>query len=135
MIKIDGSYGEGGGQILRTSLALSLITGLEFMYKTAIIISMILFFSYAGTANSLIWGQLVALVVFMPVEYLIVNKRVLQSNTIKEGFLTMLPSLCVAMVLISQNVMLQALFLLAALLIYWFVYLKDKNFDLKIVTE
>jgi RNA 3'-terminal phosphate cyclase (ATP) len=27
MITIDGSYGEGGGQILRTSLALSLITG------------------------------------------------------------------------------------------------------------
>ncbi|MGV3772277.1 MAG: RNA 3'-terminal phosphate cyclase [Verrucomicrobiales bacterium] len=30
MIKIDGSEGEGGGQILRTSLALSLITGQPF---------------------------------------------------------------------------------------------------------
>ncbi|MCP3922072.1 MAG: RNA 3'-terminal phosphate cyclase [Desulfobacterales bacterium] len=30
MIKIDGSYGEGGGQILRSSLALSLITGKPF---------------------------------------------------------------------------------------------------------
>ena len=30
MIKIDGSYGEGGGQILRTSLALSLVTGKAF---------------------------------------------------------------------------------------------------------
>src|SRR5262245_31804757 len=27
MIEIDGSFGEGGGQILRTSLALSMITG------------------------------------------------------------------------------------------------------------
>lgn len=27
MLKIDGSYGEGGGQVLRTSLALSIITG------------------------------------------------------------------------------------------------------------
>uniref|UniRef100_A0A7C3UCR5 RNA 3'-terminal phosphate cyclase n=1 Tax=Geoglobus ahangari TaxID=113653 RepID=A0A7C3UCR5_9EURY len=27
MIKIDGSYGEGGGQILRTSIALSCVTG------------------------------------------------------------------------------------------------------------
>lgn len=27
MIRIDGSFGEGGGQILRTSLALSLVTG------------------------------------------------------------------------------------------------------------
>lgn len=30
MIAIDGSYGEGGGQILRTSLALSLVTGRPF---------------------------------------------------------------------------------------------------------
>jgi RNA 3'-terminal phosphate cyclase (ATP) len=30
MIDIDGSFGEGGGQILRTSLALSLITGRPF---------------------------------------------------------------------------------------------------------
>ena len=27
MLKIDGSEGEGGGQILRTSLALSMVTG------------------------------------------------------------------------------------------------------------
>ena len=27
MLSIDGSYGEGGGQVLRTSLALSAITG------------------------------------------------------------------------------------------------------------
>lgn len=30
MLNIDGSFGEGGGQILRTSLALSLITGTPF---------------------------------------------------------------------------------------------------------
>jgi RNA 3'-terminal phosphate cyclase (ATP) len=30
MILIDGSYGEGGGQIVRTSLALSLVTGQAF---------------------------------------------------------------------------------------------------------
>src|SRR5512135_542403 len=30
MITIDGSQGEGGGQILRTSLALSLVTGKPF---------------------------------------------------------------------------------------------------------
>lgn len=31
MIKIDGAMGEGGGQILRTSLALSLVTGKPFL--------------------------------------------------------------------------------------------------------
>jgi RNA 3'-terminal phosphate cyclase (ATP) len=30
MLSIDGSYGEGGGQIIRTSLALALITGKSF---------------------------------------------------------------------------------------------------------
>ena len=30
MIKVDGSYGEGGGQILRSSLALSIVTGTPF---------------------------------------------------------------------------------------------------------
>ena len=30
MIKIDGSKGEGGGQVLRSALALSLVTGKPF---------------------------------------------------------------------------------------------------------
>src|ERR1041385_3087579 len=30
MLSIDGSFGEGGGQILRTSLSLSLVTGMPF---------------------------------------------------------------------------------------------------------
>lgn len=30
MLTIDGAYGEGGGQIIRTSLALSLVTGKSF---------------------------------------------------------------------------------------------------------
>ena len=30
MIEIDGTFGEGGGQILRTSLGLSLVTGTAF---------------------------------------------------------------------------------------------------------
>jgi RNA 3'-terminal phosphate cyclase (ATP) len=33
MIEIDGSFGEGGGQILRTSLALSLLTGKPFKLR------------------------------------------------------------------------------------------------------
>jgi RNA 3'-terminal phosphate cyclase (ATP) len=33
MIEIDGSFGEGGGQILRTSLALSLLTGKPFRLR------------------------------------------------------------------------------------------------------
>ncbi len=35
MLAIDGSHGEGGGQIIRTSLALSLVTGKPFHVKHA----------------------------------------------------------------------------------------------------
>jgi len=31
MIEIDGSYGEGGGQIVRTAVALSAITGNNYI--------------------------------------------------------------------------------------------------------
>lgn len=34
MLTIDGSFGEGGGQILRTALSLSLVTGREFRIET-----------------------------------------------------------------------------------------------------
>jgi RNA 3'-terminal phosphate cyclase (ATP) len=33
LVELDGSYGEGGGQILRTSLALSLLTGRPFRLR------------------------------------------------------------------------------------------------------
>ena len=35
MIFIDGSYGEGGGQVLRTSLALSAITDRQYASRTS----------------------------------------------------------------------------------------------------
>ncbi|RLF58405.1 MAG: RNA 3'-phosphate cyclase, partial [Thermoplasmata archaeon] len=33
MIEIDGSYGEGGGQILRSSISLSVLTGKPVLIK------------------------------------------------------------------------------------------------------
>ena len=33
MIEIDGSYGEGGGQIVRTAVALSAVTGKGVLIK------------------------------------------------------------------------------------------------------
>ena len=36
VITIDGAAGEGGGQILRTSLALSLVTGKPFRRKASL---------------------------------------------------------------------------------------------------
>jgi len=115
--------------------ALSLITGLEFMYKTAIIVAMLVFFSINRTAEALIWGQIVALLIFMPVEYLIVNKRILHENPLKEAILTMIPSLCIIGVIISNSLVWEMTFVLVALLSYWLIYLRDKYFDYKILIE
>ena len=35
LLTIDGSQGEGGGQVLRSSLALSLVTGQPFAIETS----------------------------------------------------------------------------------------------------
>jgi O-antigen/teichoic acid export membrane protein len=115
--------------------ALSLITGLEFMYKSAISVCMVLFFSFYRSAESLIWGQIIALLIFMPVEYLIVNRRILKVNPLKEGILTMIPSVCMIVVLLTDSFVMQTACILLAVFFYWLIYLRDKNFQLKILTE
>lgn len=115
--------------------ALSLITALELMYKMGIIISMIIFFIIFGTAESLIWGQIIALLIFIPIEFLIVNKRILNQNTLKEGFLCMIPSICLIGITLSNVLYWELAFILMAGISYWLVYIRDKNFDLKILTE
>lgn len=114
---------------------LSLITALEFMYKTAIIVAMIIYFSFNRTAEALIWGQIIALLIFMPVEYLIINKRILHENPLKEAILTMIPSLCIIGVIISRSLAWEMTFILVAVGSYWLIYLRDKFFDPKILTE
>jgi O-antigen/teichoic acid export membrane protein len=115
--------------------ALSLITSLEAMYKTAIIISMTLFFWIFKSADSLIWGQIVALVIFIPVEYYIVNNKVLGSNKIRETLLCMLPSYCFVLMIITGPFLYKAIFLVLMLTSYWFIFVKDRNFDYKIIME
>jgi hypothetical protein len=115
--------------------ALSLITGLEFMYKSAISICMVVFFSFYGSAESLIWGQIIALLLFMPVEYLIVNRRILKVNPLKEGILTMIPSASVIVVLLTDSFVMKTACILLAVFFYWLIYIRDKNFESKILTE
>jgi O-antigen/teichoic acid export membrane protein len=115
--------------------ALSLITGLELMYKSAIIIGMIVFFSVGGSAESLIWGQVAALLIFMPVEYAIVNRRILKLNMLRESILTMIPSVCIIVMLLTGSWGMKALCLVLAMFFYWLIFIRDKNFKMKILTE
>ena len=115
--------------------SLRFITSLEFMYKLGIIAGMIVLFAIYKTAESLIWGQTIALVLFMPLEYYLVNKRILKQNTIKESFLTFLPTMMIMGAILSSRWQLTAVFIALSLLSYWFTYIRDKNFKLKWLTE
>lgn len=115
--------------------SLSFNTGLELMYKSAIIVTMIGFFSYWNTAESLIWGQIAALFVFMPVEYFLVNKRVLEQNGFKETIFTMLPSVFISGAILANDWIWSIVFFTLGLLCYYFIYLKDKHFKRSLLTE
>ena len=115
--------------------SLTFITMLEFMYKTAIILFMIISFFIYRTAESLIWGQIAALIVFMPVEYYLVNRKILKENVFRESFLNMIPSVCVMLTILYPSLPLKLLFGTLAMMSYYLIYLRDKNFSLKLLTE
>ena len=115
--------------------SLFFITWLELMYKSAIVIGMILFFSFVRTAESLIYGQILALIIFMPVEYYLVNKRIMKDNRVRETLLTMLPSVFIMGAILVSGWLWAVVAFLLAVGSFWMVYLKDKHFDSKLITE
>jgi len=115
--------------------SLSFITSLEFMYKTAIIIGMIVAFSISGTAESLIWGQIIALIIFMPVEYFSVNKLVLKENAFKETILNMLPSILVMAAILSNQLIWSLAFVVLGIAVFRFIYMNPKSFNIKLLIE
>ncbi|MCF8228930.1 MAG: oligosaccharide flippase family protein [Bacteroidales bacterium] len=115
--------------------SLSFITLLELMYKSGIIIGMIILFSIYNTAESLIWGQIIALICFMPLEYYFVNKRIIRGNTFRETILNFLPPLMVMGAILSPGWQVKALFIVFTVLLYWIIYIRDKNFKPKLLAE
>jgi O-antigen/teichoic acid export membrane protein len=120
---------------LNATKSLSFITGLELMYKSAIVVGLVAFFWIWHTAVSLIWGQIVALIIFMPLEYYLVNRYVLKQNQIKETFFTMLSSLLVMGAILSSRWEFSLFFFIFAVISFWLVYLKTSLFSIKILTE
>jgi O-antigen/teichoic acid export membrane protein len=110
-------------------------TILEFVTKSAVIIGMISSFLFFRSAESLIWGQVLALALSMPVIYYLINKRLLHEKPFRESILTQLPSLMVMGVLLTNLNYLSAILMTLAALFFWAVYIKDKHFDIKLLTE
>jgi hypothetical protein len=71
----------------------------------------------------------------MPVEYYLVNKKVLKGDWLKETFLTSIPSLCVLGAVHFTGWFFSIVFFTAAALIFWFAYIKDSRFDINIINE
>lgn len=115
--------------------SMQFVTTLELMYKSAIVVGMIASFFIMKTAESLIIGQILALIIFMPVEYFLINKRILKDRVVKEAWLTSLPSLLImGAILLSTWYWSFAAFLLAAA-VFGLVYLKDKHVNKNIFSE
>jgi len=115
--------------------SLQFITSLELMFKSAIIIGMILFFILFNTGESLIWGQITALFIFMPVEYFLVNRKILKENSLRETLATILPSIFVCAAIISSGWFLTSAFVIFAVLLFWLIFYRDKHFDHHLLLE
>ena len=115
--------------------SLKFITLLEFMFKFLLIIGMLISFAIKPTAESLIWGQIIALIITMPIEYYLVNRKVLHENSVQETLLTILPSLFILAALLSANMLLTALAILSAAIVYWIYFVHAKKFNLKLLLE
>lgn len=114
---------------------LKLITSLEFMYKVGVIVGMFIAFWILPTADSLIIGQIVALVVLIPLEYLIVNRKLLKDNWAKETFITILPSTLVSIIIVFDQIYITVGISILCALIFYGYYLSKKRFQLKLLLE
>jgi O-antigen/teichoic acid export membrane protein len=112
---------------------LRFITALELLYKSGILIGMFAAFYLVPTGESLLLGQVIALMLLMPVEYFLVNKKILQDNPFGETVVTMIPSLCIALSICFNLLPLTAGLVVIAGLTFVNYYLKPSRFNLKIL--
>jgi O-antigen/teichoic acid export membrane protein len=115
--------------------SLQFITSLELMFKSAIIIGMIIAFSLFNSGESLVWGQILALIIFMPVEYFLVNRKILKEDPVRETLTTILPSLSICAAILSTGWIWTLAFIILAILLFWRIYYRNKHFDYHLLVE
>ncbi|MFA5418732.1 MAG: oligosaccharide flippase family protein [Bacteroidales bacterium] len=114
---------------------LKFITSLEFMYKVGIILGMVVAFWIIPTGKSLIIGQIIALALLIPVEYMLINKFLLKDHWLMETLITMLPSFLIAITIFINNMYVSMSLGLITLFVYYFYYLNPKRFKMKLLLE
>jgi len=115
--------------------SLKFITVIEFPYKSAMVVGMVAFFAVMRTGESLIIGQIAALLIFMPIEYFMINQRILKENPFRETIMAVLPSLFIAIAILSPFWVYAVIFVVVAALIFWRTYLNDKYFNYHLLKE
>lgn len=112
---------------------LRFITILEFMYKTGILVGMFVAFYITPTGESLLLGQVIALILLMPVEYFLVNRKIVHGSVFGETIITMLPSLCMTLIIYFNSLPVTAVLGVAGAVIFAVYYLKPHRFNLKLL--
>ncbi len=114
---------------------LKFITSLEFMYKTGVIIGLFVAFAIYPKAESLIIGQIAALIILIPIEYYLINKKMIHDSWFSETIITMVPSFLLSLIIIFENAYLTIGLSILSLLFYYSYYLNKKRFDTKLLLE
>ena len=112
---------------------LRFVTIVEGMYKTGILIGMFIAYSVEKTGESLLIGQIAALALLMPVEYFMVNRKILYDNPVAETVVTMIPSFCIALIILLNRLPVTLALAPVAAVVYALYYLKPARFNLKLL--
>jgi O-antigen/teichoic acid export membrane protein len=114
---------------------LKFITSLELMYKSGVIMGLLLAFVIVPTGDSIIIGQIIALLVFIPVAYYYINKKILYISSFKETVLTIIPSVMVSLAILLPQWYLTLVFILIAAAVFKFYFLNPKIFNPQLLME
>jgi hypothetical protein len=114
---------------------LKFITSMELLYKSGVIVGLFVAFAIVPNGNSIIIGQIVALVLFIPLEYYFINRKVLFDHPIKESVITILPSLLVSLSIIFNDWYFNVFFFIIAALVFKLYFLNPKRFQFKLLLE
>lgn len=114
---------------------LKFITSLELMYKTGVIIGLFVAFAIVPTAESIIIGQIIALIILIPVEYFLINNKILFSAWYKESLVAFIPSMLLSLVIITTNWYIITALIIAAIIAFKSYYLSSSRFSLKLLLE
>lgn len=114
---------------------LKFITSMELLYKSGVIIGLFVAFAIVPTGNSIIIGQIIALILLIPLEYYFINRKVLFDSSFKESIITIIPSLLVSLSIIYSQWYWSILFFIIAAVVFKFYFLNSKRFQLKLLLE